>query len=1149
MEHQGEKQLQQIVNNIDGVFWLMSADKQKVLYVSPAYERIFGETSENLLERLDSFIEHVHEDDREMVIRGHQEFLETGEYAQEYRIVKKDKSVGWINAKAFPVKDNHGNITRYAGILTDISKQKSAEMEAREQTERLDAVLAAIPDMFFLMDKDGTYLDVIATDPDILLAPREQLLGKKLEDFLPAEEARRHLAHFNACLSKKELTTFEYQLEVDGRPMHFEARLKPIGEDKLLAIVRDTTETKNLADSYINELELRQFLFNKNRDGLLIINNDHKVLDANDEFCRMLGYSADEIKELYTWDYEVSWSKEEILEGIDTSVDVDTTFESRHKRKDGSVYDVEISARSIHWKGERLVVCTCRDITGRKRLEREILQAKNTAEANQRRFEEIAEYTGEFIWEVDNNGVYTYANQAVEKILGYRPDELVGKLSCFDLVPDCDRGKLQGIVGQLFKEKKTIHGLENMLLTKSGQEVHVITNGIPVLDHDGNLVAYRGSDRDVTDRKLAEVALRESEEKYVRLARNLRAGIVVHEADTSISFCNQEASRLLGLSMDQLHGRVAKHPGWHFLNDREERIEPDQYPVNLVFSSRKPLLNKAFGIVRSEVNDTIWVIVNAYPEFDSEERMVQVVVTFTDITQLKLAQKELKEYEVRNNQLLKQTRTTLFEISPEGLYTYVSPSVEEMTGYKPTELVGQRHFFDIVPLRHREELKRSVFDLMEAKQSFTDFTSPLSRKDGTEIWMLSSAAPMLRPDGSLIGYRGSSTDITDRKKAQLDLMIAKEKAEEASKLKTAFIDNISHEIRTPLNGIVSFGQLIAQSNLTREQRMDYFNILKNSTNRLIQTVTDFMDISKIASGNMKVNAEDFPLNEVMQEQLDRFSKPCSAKNVDLRLELPDGHDNLILHSDNELLNKVLGHLLGNAEKFTEQGLISFGYQLKASHIEFFVKDQGKGIAPEKLTSIFEAFAQADTEMTRGYEGSGLGLAISKGIMDLLGGKIWATSTPGLGSEFYFTIPKDAVKGIEKPPEQEVVEKEAVDRPLVLIAEDDESSFSFMEIVLQREGCTILYAKNGLEAVELCKANPGIHLVLMDIKMPVMNGLEATRQIREFNGEVPIIAVTAYIRSGEEHLIRKAGCTEYHQKPFSQDQLLGVLKKHAVKPSR
>lgn len=375
-----------------------------------------------------------------------------------------------------------------------------------------------------------------------------------------------------------------------------------------------------------------------------------------------------------------------------------------------------------------------------------------------------------------------------------------------------------------------------------------------------------------------------------------------------------------------------------------------------------------------------------------------------------------------------------------------------------------------------------------------------------------------------------------------DLMLAKEKAIESDNLKTAFIQNISHEIRTPLNGILGFGQLWAESDLSPEEKGRYFRTVEQSSSRMMNTVNDYIDMAMLVSGTMKAGFANHSLNALFSDMLPGLSSMCEQKGLDFTTDFPPDFDRIMVKTDGELLKKILRHLSDNALKFTRKGRITLGCRIREKLLEFFVSDTGQGIAAEKVEKVFEMFSQEELAMTRGHEGSGLGLTISRGIVTMLGGTIRAESVKGEGSTFYFTIPfHGAVAG---EVQLRVSEGPAVvpAKPLMLIAEDDQSNSEYMELVISKTGCEYLCAHDGAEAVELCRNHPEISFVMMDIKMPVMNGLEATRLIREFRPGLPIVALTAYAQTGDEQKILAAGCNEYYPKPVQPDILKRLIGK-------
>ncbi|HNX21670.1 MAG TPA: response regulator [Bacteroidales bacterium] len=386
-------------------------------------------------------------------------------------------------------------------------------------------------------------------------------------------------------------------------------------------------------------------------------------------------------------------------------------------------------------------------------------------------------------------------------------------------------------------------------------------------------------------------------------------------------------------------------------------------------------------------------------------------------------------------------------------------------------------------------------------------------------------------------------DISDKKKFLLDLLAAKEKAEESDRLKTAFIHNISHEIRTPLNSILGFGQYLSEADLPQNERIEMFDHLQKSSTRLMNTVDDYVDIAMIVTSTMKVNKKEFIVQPFFDEFIADTFYLFNHLKIEYIVDTPIQSSNLALFSDKELIRKILLKLLDNAIKFTSRGSISCGYKVLDESIEFFVKDTGKGIAQEKIDMIFKMFSQEESSMTRGYEGSGLGLTISKGLLNLLGGEIQVSSVKGIGSNFSFRIPFKTIE-TQTNPDEDLKLFDNQNKPVILVAEDDELNYMYMETLFNRNGFEFFHVENGLEAVELCKENPQINIVFMDIKMPVMNGLEATKLIRGFRPDLPIIATTAYAQTGDEERFLSEGCNDYLAKPIRKEKLMEIIKKYA-----
>jgi PAS domain S-box-containing protein len=509
----------------------------------------------------------------------------------------------------------------------------------------------------------------------------------------------------------------------------------------------------------------------------------------------------------------------------------------------------------------------------------------------------------------------------------------------------------------------------------------------------------------------------------------------------------------------------------------------------------------------------------------------------------KRAATALQQSENRFKQVAENAHEWIWEIDRDGLYTYASPVVQELLGYSPEEIVGKKYFYDFFVPGKKEELKHSTFGVISREGSFRHFENPNVHKNGQEVIMSTSGSPIFDDNGGLIGYRGVDTDITERNKMLKELISAKEIAEESDKLKSAFINIISHEIRTPLNSILGFGRMLVESDLTTDQRMEYYSYLHKSSNRLINTVTDYMDMARIVSGEMTVNKRKFLLQPQFLEIVQNFRQACEEQNIGFEVVLPDEPDDLILDSDKEIIHKILHILLDNALKFTRQGKISCGYHFIPGYIEFFVQDTGIGISSNKMELIFDMFTQEEYSNIRGYEGSGLGLTIARGMVKLLKGMIHVTSDKGKGSLFTFTVPYEVPVQSEKLFMQVSPKSIGIENLLILIAEDDESNYWYIAVLLKIIGCRYIKAVTGNMAVEMCRQNKKISMVLMDIKMPGMNGLEATQIIHGFRPDLPVIAVTAYAQTGDESRFLDAGFNGYLSKPVTKDNLISLIQKY------
>ena len=386
-------------------------------------------------------------------------------------------------------------------------------------------------------------------------------------------------------------------------------------------------------------------------------------------------------------------------------------------------------------------------------------------------------------------------------------------------------------------------------------------------------------------------------------------------------------------------------------------------------------------------------------------------------------------------------------------------------------------------------------------------------------------------------------DITERDRIKRDLIKAKQKAEESDRLKSAFLANMSHEIRTPLNGILGFSELLKNSELSTAEQQNYIGIIEKSGVRMLNIINDIISISKIEAGLMELNLTESDIIEQINYITTFFKPEAEGKGMQIHFKNPLSTGEIMVQTDREKFIAILTNLVKNAIKYSEEGQIELGYCITEKCIEFYVKDSGIGIHPDKQKAVFERFIQADITDKRAFQGAGLGLSISKAYVELLGGEIWLKSELGKGSTFYFTLPFDPklkqqmiVEKTQKGPAQSTLSRKLK----VLVADDDAICHLLMNAILKDLSSEILKATNGSEALQLFKENPDIDLILMDIQMPIMSGYDATKEIGKLNKEVVIIAQTANALRADRKKTIAVGCNDYIPKPIKRDVLLKLI---------
>jgi len=805
----------------------------------------------------------------------------------------------------------------------------------------------------------------------------------------------------------------------------------------------------------------------------------------------------------------------------------------------------------------------------------------------------------------DLKGNLLFVNDAWTRMHGYnKAEELTGKhLSIFH-----NKKQLTNDVEPFTQMvlKKGFHTGEVGHIRKDGTTFPTQMTTTVLKDKNGKPIAMTGIARDITEKKNAEDKLKANNQQLLASEQQLKATNQQLEASNQqLKAANQQfeaSEQQLKATNQQLEATNQQ------LRASEETIKESENNLRTLFNAMtdivfeldydgtyiniaptspelmfkpsedvigktlheifpKPEADKFLEFIRKCLNEnkiniieypltinerTIWFEGRATPKTKNS-----ILYIAHDITERKQAEEELEH----SNSLIQQERN-MFMAGPVVVFKwrntegwpveYVSPNVKEVFDFSVKELIsGEIFYAELIPSEDIDRVATEVaFYSKNGVESFTHQPYRIVLKDGQIIWVDDFTSILRNENGDITHYLGYIVDITEHKQVEQELVKAKEHAEENDRLKTAFLQNISHEIRSPMNGILGFTDLLLEPGLTGEEQHEYIEIIKNSGDRMLNTINDLIDISMIESGQVKVAVSEVNVNEQI-EYLYTFLKPeAEKKGIQLSFKNLLHPWEVNIKTDHEKVYAILINLIKNAIKFTNDGSIEFGYNKKTdsgpAELEFFVKDTGIGIPKKWRQAIFERFVQADFSLSKKYEGSGLGLSISKAYVEMLGGKIWVESKEGEGSVFYFTIPYSTDKSettTNNEAESATKSEHEVKKLKILIAEDEEFADLYLTKVLKDYYKKALHAKTGIEAVDICRNNPDIDLILMDIKMPEMSGYDATRKIREFNKNVIIIAQTAYALTGDREKAINSGCNDYISKPIEKDKLKEIIGKH------
>ncbi len=759
-------------------------------------------------------------------------------------------------------------------------------------------------------------------------------------------------------------------------------------------------------------------------------------------------------------------------------------------------------------------------------------QAENSLRESEARYRLITEYASDVIFQLGLDLTREYVSPAATKMLGYTPEDMVGRKAASEFHPEdvaAVAAAFQGLMA----------GRDEILIARTrhrdGRWIWIEARVSLVRDATGAPAKIIGVMSDITARRNAEIALQESEAKYRALYNYAPALMYSLDPENRVMTITDEMLRVFGYCRDEVIGR----PSLDFMTPTSRQsialiARPEFIANGYLRDFPAEFLSKG-----GEIRD---VLLSSIAERDADGAVIRAVVAVYDVTERLRAEEALRASEAQYRIVADNAGDLIMRFDASGQRTYVSPSSTRIVGFSPAE-IAKLPVGDFTIPEDRERLAQAFHGMMAAgentRQLFRTF-----HKDGRVLWLEANCTVVRDPEsGAPAGVMSFARDVTERQAAIEQAEQARREAELANRAKSEFLATMSHEIRTPMNGVLGFATILLDTALTAEQQ-GLVSLVKASGEALLAIINDILDLSKIEAGSLELEAIPMSLYGLVDGSISVLNAASGEKSLDLRVEIaPDIPDAVI--GDPNRLRQVLLNLLSNAIKFTEAGSVTLrigNTPENDGRLLFEVVDTGIGIPEDRQHLLFQVFSQVDSSTTRRFGGTGLGLAISRRLLEAMpGGSIGVDSTPGVGSRFWFTIDLPRARtpeDVSRHPAQETSARPA----RILVAEDMAINQMVVEGILTHAGHHVELVSDGAAAVARV-AKGDFDLVLMDMHMPVMDGLEATRAIRALPGparKIPIIALSANAMPPEIALCRAAGMNGHLAKPIQQDALLASV---------
>ncbi|MCT7952169.1 PAS domain S-box protein [Ancylothrix sp. C2] len=1128
--------------NNDGI-WDWNIQSNEVFF-SSRWKEMLGYQEHEIQNTLDEWTNRIHPDDLEWVMEAVQDHFakKTPFYLTEHRIRCKDGSYKWILDRAQALWDDKGKVIRMAGSHTDITERKQTEVAIKESEARYRQLIDNLTAGFVIHAIDTSIILCNSKACELLGLSMDQILGKTTFDqswhflredgtVMPKEEypvnqvlssnipLKNYVLGINRGIDPLIWVLVNAYPEFDTNNQCKQVVITFIDISKLKQAESEIQQTRNFLQALLNHLPVAIVVKDAHPERFGVFQFWNKTSEV------LFGISAEQATGKTCYDFFPT----EQANFFDQK--------DRETVSKGSVEDIPEKVIDSHSLGQRWLHTIKIPIYNEQNQPDYLLEfseditARKQAETELREMSKAVENAVSGISKLDTQGCYLFVNKAYADLTGYQPEEMLGMAWQKTVHPD-ELDKLIAAYGQMVEQGRV--EVETTGVRKDNSIFYKQLVMISTYDEQHQFIGHYCFMKDITERKITEVALAQELLRTKTLFHTSMDGIVVMDAKGKVVEASPSFAQMLGYTLEETVNLSVFD--WDAQWSKEE--------LELILNEQQTF--PLFETRHRRKDGFIYDVEISWSRVTLEGKVMNLCIC-RDISGRKQTEEALRHQKEMFQTIVSHIPVMIALFNPEGIIEFINPELERILGWSLEDWKQK----DILEECYPDPVYRqSVLEhMLSATGKWKDATTLTATKQSLET----SWANVRLSSGYLLGI---GQDITERKQKERALQQAMEAAEAANLAKSIFLANMSHELRTPLNVILGFAQVMAHdSALTPSQQEDLLTI-RRSGDHLLNLINDVLDISKIESGHCTIEESPFDLIALLHSLRNMFAERASSKGLDISLEISPDVPQYIL-ADAQKLRQVLLNLLSNAIKFTSRGSITVGVSVAVddkkttpitqSILRFVVADTGVGIAVEELDTIFDAFVQAQAGK-RSANGTGLGLTISRKLVELMGGQISVSTTLGVGTQFSFTVPVTPTSGVNITPEENdrLVIGLAPGQPhhRILVVDDRLENRRLIARLLGQLGLEVKEATNGREAVKIWQEwLPD--LTWMDIRMPVLDGYEATKQIRamEHGQNGIIIALTAQASQSDRALALAAGCNDYISKPFREQTVFFKMSEY------